>query len=83
MPLLADVFFVLTDNDHKSGITLQCAILAHIYELASTDKIKTPLLIDATSPPINTGTVLPGSCKAALEDHTKSLLARAFPHLIS
>lgn len=74
---------MLTDNDHKSGINLQCAILAHIYGLAAADRIKFPLLIDAVSPPLNVGAAVPGACKSALEEHTKSLLARAFPHLIS
>lgn len=85
MPLLSDVFFVLTDNDHKSGINLQCSILAHIYELSVSEKIRTPLLIDSTSPPVGGASISTGSGgsgRAALEEFTKSLLAKAFPHLM-
>lgn len=42
-PSPPDVFFVLTDSDHKAGFKTQCALLARIFELVESGKVQAPL----------------------------------------
>ena len=43
LSLLQDVFFVLTDTDHKSSFKLQCQVLARLFNLVDSDLITVPL----------------------------------------
>lgn len=77
LSLLSDIFFVLTDTDHKSGFRLQCDVLAHIYEIVHTGQVQVPLFdqsLLSSTPSMNN--VL------YLEEYTRNLLLRAFPHLL-
>ncbi|KAK5265512.1 Karyopherin transporter, partial [Exophiala xenobiotica] len=43
IPILQDVFFVLTDSDHKAGFKSQCMLLARMFQLVEANKISQPL----------------------------------------
>jgi exportin-1 len=71
LSIVQDVFFVLTDADHKSGFKLQIVLLARMYQLVEMNVIQTPLF-DGGSHPTNT---------AFLKEYTANLLKTAFPHV--
>ena len=73
LSLLQDVFFVLTDRDHKSGFKLQSLILAHLVSVVD-GLVTTPLYDPATSVAATDNTTF-------LRDYIVNLLATAFPHL--
>ncbi|RYG67568.1 hypothetical protein EON64_07165, partial [archaeon] len=70
LPLIQDVFAVLTDRLHKSGFKLQAAILKHIFNVIQTGSVTAPL----HSLP-NTDNI------TFMHEHVASLLAKAFPNL--
>ncbi|KIW93532.1 uncharacterized protein Z519_06137 [Cladophialophora bantiana CBS 173.52] len=72
--ILQDVFFVLTDSDHKAGFKSQCMLLARMFQLVETNKISQPLYQPDQAAP---GT----SNKQFVSEFTSSLLQRAFPNL--
>lgn len=43
LSIVQDVFFVLTDTDHKSGFKLQSLLLARMFQLVETNTIQAPL----------------------------------------
>ncbi len=43
LSILQDIFFVLTDADHKSGFKLQSALLARLFQLVELNVIAQPL----------------------------------------
>lgn len=74
--LLQDVFFVLTDSDHKSGFKTQALILAHIFHVVDSGIIGVPLYDPSAvgaSPTMNNSMYL--------RDYVTNLLHAAFPHL--
>ena len=42
-PIISDVFYVLTDSDHKAGFKLQTKLLSKMLELVVNDKINEPI----------------------------------------
>jgi len=72
--ILQDVFFVLTDSDHKAGFKSQCMLLARMFQLVETNKISQPLYQPDQAAP---GT----SNKQYVSEFTANLLQRAFPNL--
>ncbi|KAI8576810.1 hypothetical protein K450DRAFT_255082 [Umbelopsis ramanniana AG] len=75
--IMQDVFFVLTDTDHKSGFKGQTEVLARLFQLVSANAIKAPLYDVAT-------VSKPGmSNKEFLYDYVSELMQNAFPHLKS
>lgn len=75
LSILQDIFFVLTDTDHKSGFKLQSVLLARMFQLIEANVIQTPLFDPAQSPE-------PGMTNAVfLRQFTANLLANAFPHV--
>ncbi|EXJ54666.1 exportin-1 [Cladophialophora yegresii CBS 114405] len=72
--ILQDVFFVLTDSDHKAGFKSQCMLLARMFQLVETNKISQPLYQPDQAAP---GT----SNKQYVSEFTSNLLQRAFPNL--
>lgn len=72
--ILQDVFFVLTDSDHKAGFKSQCMLLARMFQLVETNKISQPLYLPDQATP---GT----SNKQYVSEFTSNLLQRAFPNL--
>ncbi|EXJ76993.1 exportin-1 [Capronia epimyces CBS 606.96] len=72
--ILQDVFYVLTDSDHKAGFKSQSALLARMFQLVETNKISQPLYQPDQAPP---GT----SNKQFVSEFTGNLLQRAFPNL--
>lgn len=69
--ILQDIFFVLTDTDHKSGFKLQSVMLARMFQLVETGAIQLPL--DPAGASSNNTTFL--------RDYTANLLKNAFPHV--
>lgn len=72
--ILQDVFFVLTDSDHKAGFKYQSMLLARMFYLVGANKISGPIY-----PPDQAaqGT----SNKDFLQNFVASLLSNAFPNL--
>jgi exportin-1 len=73
IPILQDVFFVLTDSDHKAGFKTQCMLLSRMFQLVETNKIASPLYTNEVAP----GT----SNKEYVSQFTANLLHTAFSNL--
>jgi exportin-1 len=74
LSLLQDVFFVLTDADHKSGFKLQSLLLGRMIQLVATSQIQAPLF----DPSVVTD---PNMTNAMFtREYTANLLKSAFPH---
>ncbi|KAF9584656.1 Karyopherin transporter, partial [Lunasporangiospora selenospora] len=73
--LLNDVFFVLTDNNHKSGFKLQSQLLARMFFLVETGAVQAPLFsAQQVQDPDMTNVKF-------LREYMINLLQNAFPHL--
>jgi exportin-1 len=72
--ILQDVFFVLTDSDHKAGFKYQSLLLARMFYLVGADKIRGPIYSGDQAQP---GT----SNKEFLQNFVANLLSNAFPNL--
>ena len=72
--ILQDVFFVLTDSDHKAGFKYQSMLLARMFWLIQMGKISGPIYTSEQAPQ---GT----SNKDFLQNFVASLLSNAFPNL--
>lgn len=72
--ILQDVFFVLTDSDHKAGFKYQSMLLAKMIWLIDSDKLREPIYNAAE---VGAGT----SNKDFLEGYIQNLLKNAFPNL--
>jgi len=72
--ILQDVFFVLTDSDHKAGFKYQSMLLARMFWLVGADKLQGP---------IYTADMAPGgtSNRDFLQTFVANLLSNAFPNL--
>ncbi|KAF7345640.1 Importin N-terminal domain-containing protein [Mycena venus] len=75
LSIVQDIFFVLTDTDHKSGFKLQIVVLARMFQLVDTEPIPAQLF-DPTQVPDPNMTNL-----AFLREYTANLLHSAFPHV--
>jgi len=73
--ILQDIFYVLTDTDHKAGFKLQCMVLAQMFHLVETNKISAPLFdpSQVSNPNMSNSEFLKG--------YVTDLLRNAFPHL--
>jgi len=75
LSIVQDIFFVLTDTDHKSGFKLQVTVLARMFQLVDTEPIPAQLFDPAQVPD-------PGvSNLVFLTGYTENLLRSAFPHV--
>ncbi|KAK5746360.1 Karyopherin transporter [Elasticomyces elasticus] len=72
--ILQDVFFVLTDSDHKAGFKYQSMLLARMFWLVGANKISGPIY---SSEQAAAGT----SNRDFLQNFVASLLSNAFPNL--
>lgn len=72
--VLQDVFFVLTDSDHKAGFKYQSMLLARLFWLVGANKISGPIY---TSEQAAQGT----SNRDFLQNFVANLLSNAFPNL--
>lgn len=72
--VLQDVFFVLTDSDHKAGFKYQSMLLARLFWLVGANKISGPIY---TSDQAAQGT----SNRDFLQNFVANLLSNAFPNL--
>ncbi|KAF8810133.1 hypothetical protein BYT27DRAFT_7187000 [Phlegmacium glaucopus] len=74
LSIIQDIFFVLTDADHKSGFKLQSVMLARMFQLVELNVIQTPLY-DASQVEASMTNVI------FLREYTANLLKTAFPHV--
>ncbi|KAG0148913.1 hypothetical protein CROQUDRAFT_40680 [Cronartium quercuum f. sp. fusiforme G11] len=72
--ILRDIFFVLTDADHKSGFKGQSQVLSRMWALVETNAIAGPLFNPAEHDPSMTNSLF-------LKEYTLGLLSSAFPHV--
>jgi exportin-1 len=72
--IMQDVFFVLTDTDHKAGFKTQSLLLARMFQLIETHKIQDPIYSPEQAQP---GT----SNKDFLKAFVGNLLHTAFANL--
>ncbi|KAF9028128.1 hypothetical protein BDZ89DRAFT_1160419 [Hymenopellis radicata] len=70
--IIQEIFFVLTDSEHKSGFTLQTAILARLFHLVDGSLAGVPLFPEQPDPSKN---------KEWLQDYCGNLLGSAFGHV--
>ncbi|KAG8217548.1 CRM1 C terminal-domain-containing protein [Butyriboletus roseoflavus] len=75
LSILQDIFFVLTDADHKSGFKLQSLLLARMFQLVETNQIQSPLFNPAQVADPNMSNSL------FLKEYCANLLKTAFPHV--
>ena len=72
--ILQDVFFVLTDSDHKAGFKYQSMLLARMFWLVGAEKIRGPIYMADQAQPGQ-------SNKDFLQNFVAALLSNAFPNL--
>lgn len=75
VPLFTDIFYVLTDGEHKSGFRYHAAILAYLFDM-----------LEAVRVPLNSKEAVATATAASsnalyIRDYLGSLLHTAFPHL--
>ena len=75
LSVMQDIFYVLTDTDHKSGFKLQSVLLARMFQLVETGKITVPLFDPAAVSNSQMNNSL------FLREYTANLLKAAFPHV--
>ncbi|RKP35256.1 CRM1 C terminal-domain-containing protein [Dimargaris cristalligena] len=76
--LVQDVFFVLTDSDHKNGFRSQCMILSRVFHMVESGLISQPIYDPSKVPP----QLGPNPSNTDfLRAYIVNLLANAFPHL--
>jgi len=75
LSIVQDIFFVLTDTDHKSGFKLQSLLLARMFQLVETNQIQSPLFDPAQMPDPNISNAI------FLREYCANLLQTAFPHV--
>ncbi|KAF8626382.1 hypothetical protein AX15_005032 [Amanita polypyramis BW_CC] len=75
LSIVQDIFFVLTDADHKSGFKLQSALLARMFQLVETKHIQAPLYDPSQVPDANISNAM------FLREFCANLLKTAFPHV--
>lgn len=69
LSIIQDIFFVLTDADHKGGFKMQSVLLARMFQLVELNMIQTPLFDPSQSNSV------------ALREYSATLLKGAFPHV--
>ena len=74
LSIIQDIFFVLTDADHKSGFKLQSVMLARMFQLVELNVIQTPLYDPSQVDASMTNVIF-------LREYTANLLKTAFPHV--
>ena len=75
LSIMQDIFYVLTDTDHKSGFKLQSLLLARMFQLVETNQIQAPLFDPASVPDPNI------TNSAYVKEYCTNLLRNAFPHM--
>ncbi|KAJ7063143.1 CRM1 C terminal-domain-containing protein [Mycena amicta] len=74
LSIVQDIFFVLTDTDHKSGFKLQSQVLQRMFQLVEINAVQVPLFdpTQMTEPITNA---------LFLRQYSADLLSTAFPHV--
>lgn len=72
LSLFTDIFYVLTDGEHKSGFRYQAIILAHLFEIVESGLLEAPLYSATEQFTDN---------RAFVKDFLANMLRTSFPHL--
>lgn len=75
LSIVQDIFFVLTDTDHKSGFKLQSVLLARMFSLVELNLVQTPLYDPTQMSDPNISNAI------FLREYCANLLKTAFPHV--
>ncbi|TID30922.1 hypothetical protein CANINC_000514 [Pichia inconspicua] len=73
-PIISDVFYVLTDSDHKAGFKLQASLLSKMLELVVKDKIVEPIYPPDAAPQGTSNSLF-------LKEYLGNMLRNAFNQL--
>ena len=73
--IVQDIFYVLTDADHKSGFKLQSLLLVRLFQLVESNQIQAPLF----DPAVIVDPTMTNS--RFLREYCVNLLKTAFPHM--
>lgn len=73
-PIISDVFYVLTDSDHKAGFKLQASLLSKMLELVVKDKIVEPIYPPDAAPQGTSNSLF-------LKEYLGNMLLNAFNQL--
>lgn len=74
LPLIQDVFAVMSDRLHKSGFKMHATLLRHMFHLVQMNQVTVPLFDPNTAP-------MGQSNPAFLREHISNLLITSFPNL--
>jgi exportin-1 len=74
LPLIQDVFAVMTDRLHKSGFKMHATLLRQMFHLVQMNQVTVPLFDTASAPMGQTNPVF-------LREHISHLLITSFPNL--
>ncbi|KAK5077809.1 Karyopherin transporter [Exophiala xenobiotica] len=74
IPILQDIFYVVTDSDHKSGFKSQGMLLSRMFQLVESGRISQPLY-----KPDQAAAGTPN--KQFVQEYTANLLQQAFQNL--
>lgn len=74
LPLIQDVFAVMTDRLHKSGFKMHATLLRTMFHLVQMNQVTVPLFDPVTQPPGQTNPTF-------LRAHIGNLLIASFPNL--
>ncbi|KDQ59442.1 hypothetical protein JAAARDRAFT_33006 [Jaapia argillacea MUCL 33604] len=75
LSIVQDIFFVLTDADHKSGFKLQSLMLARMFQLVEANQLNAPLFDPSQVPDPNVTNAI------FVREYCANLLKTAFPHV--
>jgi len=75
LSMLQDIFYVLTDTDHKSGFKLQTMVLARLFQLIESGHVQAPIFDPSSVPDSSVSNAV------YVKQYTLDLLTNAFPHV--
>lgn len=76
LSMLQDLFFVLTDSEHKSGFKNQSILLARLFYLVESGQVQAPLF---TPEQVNNDSTMTN--QRFIREYCANLLQSAFPHV--
>ncbi|KAE9406580.1 Crm1-F1 [Gymnopus androsaceus JB14] len=73
LTIVQEVFYVMTDSEHKSGFSLQASVLSRMFKIVNQGGVPTSVLDPSADPSMSSGDFFQGYCA--------KLLSGAFPHV--
>ncbi|KAJ3874543.1 Crm1-F1 [Lentinula edodes] len=77
--IVQEIFYVMTDSEHKSGFSLQVSVLARMFKIVN----ETGMPVEVLNPTANviTGTSTSNMTTEFFQNYCVKLLSSAFPHV--